>query len=88
MDSKITEMINKRQEANKDIIKHLTDMVDKYPELRFGQILAISKVIQYEYISCDSDQYIEVVKDPFNEESVVTLQRINNKIKQYKDENI
>ena len=80
MNSKITEMINKRQEANKDIIQHLTTLVDKYPELRFGQILAISNVIQYEHISCDSDEYIEVVKDPFNEESVVTLRRVNNKM--------
>lgn len=80
MDSKITEMIDKRQEANKDIIQHLTTLVNKYPELRFGQILAISNVIQYEHISCDSDEYIEVVKDPFNEESVETLRRVNNKM--------
>ena len=80
MNSKITEMINKRQEANKDIIQHLTTLVDKYPELRFGQILAISNVIQYGHVSCDSDEYIEVVKDPFNEESVVTLRRVNNKM--------
>ena len=80
MDSKITEMINKRQDANKDIIQHLTTLVNKYPELRFGQILAISNVIQYVHISCDSDQYVEVVKDPFNEESVITLRRVNNKM--------
>ena len=80
MVSKITEMINKRQDANKYIIQHLTTLVNKYPELRFGQILAISNVIQYEHISCDSDQYVEVVKDPFNEESVVTLRRVNNKM--------
>lgn len=80
MNSKFTEMIDKRQEANKDIIRHLTTLVDKYPELRFGQILAISNVIQYEHVSCDSDEYIEVVKDPFNEESIVTLRRVNNKM--------
>lgn len=80
MDSKITEMINKRQDANKDIIRHLTTLVNKYPELRFGQILAISNVIQYEHISCDSDQYVETVKDPFNEESVETLRRVSNKM--------
>lgn len=80
MDSKITEMIDKRQDANRDIIQHLTTLVNKYPELRFGQILAISNVIQYEHISCDSDQYVETVKDPFNEESVETLRRVNNKM--------
>ena len=80
MNSKITEMIDKRQGANKDIIQHLTTLVDKYPELRFGQILAISNVIQYTHVSCDSDEYVEVVKDPFNEESVETLRRVNNKM--------
>jgi hypothetical protein len=75
-----TKMVNMRQQANKDIIQHLTTLVNKYPELRFGQILAISNVIQYEHISCDSDQYIETVKDPFNEESVETLRRVNNKM--------
>ena len=80
MDSMFTEMIDKRQDANKDIIQHLTTLVNKYPELRFGQILVISNVIQYEHISCDSDQYVETVKDPFNEESVVTLRRVDNKM--------
>ena len=80
MNSKITEMINKRQDANRDILAHLSTLVELYPDLRFGQILAISNVIQYEHISCDSDQYVEVVKDPFNEESVETLRRVNNKM--------
>ena len=80
MNNKFTEMIDKRQEANRDIIAHLSTLVELYPDLRFGQILAISNVIQYEHISCDSDQYVEVVKDPFNEESVETLRRVNNKM--------
>ena len=80
MNSKFTEMIDKRQQANRDIIAHLSTLVELYPDLRFGQILAISNVIQYEHISCDSDQYVEVVKDPFNEESVETLRRVNNKM--------
>lgn len=80
MDSKITKMINKRQQANRDILAHLYTLVELYPDLRFGQILAISNVIQYEHISCDSDQYVEVVKDPFNEESVETLRRVSNKM--------
>lgn len=80
MNSKFTEMIDKRQQANRDILAHLSTLVELYPDLRFGQILAISNVIQYEHISCDSDQYVEVVKDPFNEESVETLRRVNNKM--------
>lgn len=88
MDSKFTEMIDKRQQANRDILAHLSTLVELYPDLRFGQILAISNVIQYGHVSCDSDQYVEVVKDPFHEESVVTLRRVSNKIKQLKDEKV
>ena len=72
--------IDQRQAANREIIEILSDIVERYPELRFGQILAISNVIQYEHISCDSDQYVETVKDPFNEESVDMLTRVKNKI--------
>lgn len=72
--------IDQRQAANREIIKILADIVERYPELRFGQILAISNVIQYEHISCDSDQYVETVKDPFHEESIDMLTRVRNKI--------
>ena len=94
MNSKFTEMIYKRQQANRNIIAHLSTLVELYPDLRFGQILAISNAIQYEHcakqnlVSRNPDPYIEVVKDPFGEESTVTLQRVANKIKQYKDEGI
>jgi hypothetical protein len=94
MNSKFTEMIDKRQAANRDILTHLSTLVELYPDLRFGQILAISNAIQYEHcakqnlVNRNPDPYIEVVKDPFGEESAVTLQRVANKIKQYKDEGI
>ena len=94
MNSKFTEMIDKRQQANRDILAHLSTLVELYPDLRFGQILAISNAIQYEHcakqnlVCRDPDPYIEVVKDPFGEESTVTLQRVANKINQYKDEGI
>lgn len=94
MNSKFTEMIDKRQQANRDILAHLSTLVELYPDLRFGQILAISNAIQYEHcakqnlVNRNPDPYIEVVKDPFGEESTVTLQRVDNKIKQYKDEGI
>ena len=90
MDSKITEMINKRQQANKDIIQHLTDMVNKYPELRFGQILAMLDIIQYKTINKIGALGAHVIEPvaPFHEESVETLKRVSNKIKQYKNEKI
>ena len=90
----IKQKIAQRQAANRDILAHLSTLVDLYPDLRFGQILAISNAIQYEHcakqnlVSRNPDPYIEVVKDPFGEESTVTLQRVANKIKQYKDEGI
>ena len=79
MNSKITEMINKRQEANREIIEILSDMVERHPDLRFGQILAITECI--EYIS-DSRPYIDTldVKDPFPEESVDTWIRMRDKM--------
>ena len=94
MNSKFTEMIDNRQAANRDILTHLSTLVELYPDLRFGQILAISNAIQYEHcakqnlVNRNPNPYIEVVKDPFEEESTVTLQRVANKIKQYKDEGI
>lgn len=90
----IKQKIAQRQAANRDILAHLSTLVELYPDLRFGQILAISNAIQYEHcakqtlVSRNPDPYIEVVKDPFGEESTVTLQRVANKIKQYKDEGI
>lgn len=94
MNNKFTEMIDKRQQANRDILAHLSTLVELYPDLRFGQILAISNAIQYEHcakqtlVNRNPDPYIEVVKDPFGEESTITLQRVTNKIKQYKDEGV
>lgn len=82
MNSKIIEMIDKRQEANREIINILSDMVERYPDLRFGQILAITECI--EYIS-DSRPYIDTldVKDPFPEESVDMWIRMRDKMMEF-----
>ena len=68
-----------RQSANREIIEILSDMVEHYPDLRFGQILAITEAIQY---VPDSRPYIDTVdvKDPFNEESVDMWIRMRDKI--------
>lgn len=68
-----------RQSANREIIEILSDMVERHPDLRFGQILAITEAIQY---VPDSRPYIDTVdvKDPFNEESVDMWIRMRNKI--------
>ena len=76
MDAKIQEMIKKRQEANREIVKLVSDVVDKYPDLRFGQILANLSIIEYDY---GADKVTP--KDIFYEEPVITLNRIKNKKK-------
>jgi len=52
--------IKKRQTANLEIISLLSNIVEKYPELRFCQILTI----------------LNLDKDRFYEESVDTLQEL------------
>lgn len=73
--------IAQRQAANRDIIEILSDMVERYPDLRFGQIMAITEAIQY---VPDSRPYIDTVdvKDPFNEESVDMWIRMREKMMQ------
>ena len=73
MDAKIKEMIEKRQEANLDILAAIEEWVMKYPNLRFGQILVNLGIIQYERNTYDETL---ITKDPFHEESVVTLNRM------------
>lgn len=64
--------IPKRKEANKEILSILADIIDKHPELRFGQILSIVKVVD----SYMTDKHERIICDPFYEESVDTLKRV------------
>jgi hypothetical protein len=75
----IKQKIALRHSANREIIEILSDMVERYPDLRFGQILAITDAIQY---VPDSRPYIDTVdiKDPFNEESVDMWIRMRDKM--------
>ena len=57
------EKISHRQEANKELIENLAGYVEKYPDLRFGQILE-----DFGFVIEDTDL--------FNEESVDTLERV------------
>lgn len=60
---------------NKEIVHKLEELIDKYPEQRFGQIL-------FNYGFLDTDNMISLstgnqfIPDPFYEESKVTLNRI------------
>ena len=59
---------------NKAIINKLSELIDKFPEQRFGQLLVNSDIIQYEPdISVDEQRK---VIDPFYEESELTWKRM------------
>ena len=59
---------------NNTIINKLSELVQKYPEQRFGQLLVNSDIIQYEpNISVDGQRK---VIDPFYEESELTWKRM------------
>lgn len=73
MDAKIKEMIDNRQKSNVVILQMLGEAVMKYPDLRFGQILVNLGIIEYERNTYDETL---ITKDPFYEESVITLNRI------------
>lgn len=78
----IKQKIALRHSANREIIEILSDMVERYPDLRFGQILAMTEAIQYKTINkigALGAHVIEVV-DPFHEESVDMWIRMRNKI--------
>lgn len=60
-----------RKQANRAILLELYNLIEKYPDLRFGQILVDCDIIRYDI----TDNGVEVI-DPFYEESELTLNRI------------
>ena len=67
-----------RSEANQKILLRLFKLIEKYPDIRFGQLL-FNYVLEYE---SDPERGIRI-KDCFNEESTITLDRINKNISYY-----
>ena len=66
-----------RQKYNKLILETLSKLVEKYPDLRFGQILVDCDIIRYEpSVLCDGQREDILVVDPFNEESEITWKRM------------
>ena len=61
-----------RQKYNRLIVETLSKLVEKYPDLRFGQILVDSDIIQI----VPNESGIPVINDPFNEESKITWYRM------------
>ena len=58
-----------RQEANRKLVEVINDLVETYPDWRFGQILFNVGIITRKKDSLD-------IKDPFYEESTETWERI------------
>ena len=67
--------MNDRLLFNRAIIDKLSELVEKYPDLRFGQILVNTEVIKL----IPSEDGLQAI-DPFNEEPKITWNRMcNNK---------
>lgn len=64
-----------RIDYNTEIINIISDAVNKFPDMRFGQILVNLNIIQYEGNTYDD---VLITKDPFNVESKKMLQNIKN----------
>ena len=68
-----------RQKYNKLILETLSKLVEKHPDLRFGQILINSEVIQLEEVLLEGErQTILKGIDPFYEEPEFTWERMKN----------
>ena len=67
MDDKIKEIISRRKEANLLIIEKIKEIAEKFPDMRFGQIL-YNYVMKYDHNG--------QICDPFYEESVDTYKRL------------
>ena len=65
-----------RQKYNKLILETLSKLVDKYPDLRFGQILVNTDIIELIPDSLRGNALIAL--DPFNEESETTWNKMKN----------
>ena len=67
-----------RRKYNKLILETLSKLVDKYPDLRFGQILVNSDIIQLEECLLEGERQTVITGiDPFYEESEITWNRLS-----------
>ncbi len=67
-----------RLEANRKILEKIQQKIEEYPDLRFGQILWSLGILEFKKsikINDFSEDSYEM-RDPFYEESVITLKRI------------
>lgn len=71
-----------RQEANRLIVKLLAEQVEKYPDIRFGQMMRNCGVIDDRQFVGEGTTYGYWVNE-FNVEPIELLKRIQSKIKEY-----
>ena len=70
-----------RQQANREILSHISAQIEAYPDLRFHQILqnidvvVLDKEVQVGEFEHDTERYSS---DKFHEESEITLDRVKN----------
>ena len=64
-----------RQTYNRFILGKLEELVNKYPDWRFGQILDNCGLLE---LATTDNGSIVSVKDPFYEESIITWNRIKD----------
>ena len=66
-----------RQKYNKLILATLSKLVNKHPNLRFGQILVNCGIIRYEKeVLCNGQRENLLTIDPFYDESELTWDRM------------
>ena len=71
------ENVKNRLLYNRAIINKLSELIEKYPYFRFGQLLINTGVLEADLTSIDEFK----LKDPFNEESEIIWKRMcNNKL--------
>lgn len=63
-----------RQEYNRKIISKLKELIESYPDLRFGQILVDYNIIDLVPDCLHGNALVAL--DPFNEESEVTWNKM------------
>ena len=63
-----------RQQANKEILRILSVMVEIFPDMRFGQLLANADVLKYDPHSSG----IKTIRDEYHLESKDLLERVKN----------
>ena len=70
-----------RQKYNRLILKTLSKLVNKYPDLRFGQLLVNCDIIELVPESPHGNAFIAL--DPFDEESKETWEKIKKIMYKY-----